>query len=280
MGTDIMNINIPPTPVSPEDLLAMTLVFPGPQILDVRRDPAFAAAETSLPRALRRDPEAVEAWANDLEPHREVVTACVHGHQVSQGVAAALAQRGFRVRYLAGGIEGWASLGLPTAPKPGSPGVWVTRARPKIDRIACPWLIRRFIDPDARLLYVPPADVARVAQATGGTAFDVPDAPYTHEGENCSFDRFVERHRAQDHALALLARIVRGADTERPDLHAAAAGLFAMSLGLSALFEADDRAALRYGMVMYDALYLWCRDLQAETHRWSPGLVSPVGAAQ
>lgn len=217
-----MDVSHAPTPISPEDLVAMTCAFPGPQILDVRRDSAFTAAETSLPGALRRDPEAVDAWSGDLEPHREVVTACVHGHQVSQGVAAALAAKGFRVRYLAGGIDGWTSLGFPTVPKPGSPTVWITRARPKIDRIACPWLIRRFVDPDARILYVPSAEVERVAQATGGTAFDVPGAPYTHENESCSFDMFVARHRNQDAALAILARIVRGADTERPDFHPAA----------------------------------------------------------
>lgn len=273
-----MDVSHAPTPISPEDLVAMTCAFPGPQILDVRRDSAFTAAETSLPGALRRDPEAVDAWSGDLEPHREVVTACVHGHQVSQGVAAALAAKGFRVRYLAGGIDGWTSLGFPTVPKPGSPTVWITRARPKIDRIACPWLIRRFVDPDARILYVPSAEVERVAQATGGTAFDVPGAPYTHENESCSFDMFVARHRNQDAALAILARIVRGADTERPDFHPAASGLFAASLGLALLFESDDRATLRHGMVLYDALYLWCRDLQTETHRWS--FVGSAGAKQ
>ena len=261
-------------PILAEELLAATLAFPGPQILDVRRDAAFTAAAQSLPRAIRRDPEAVPAWAGALEAHRPVIAFCVHGHEVSQGVAAALAARGLAARYLEGGIEGWAALGLPLAGKPGRPSLWVTRARPKVDRVACPWLIRRFLDPDARLLFVPPAEVARVAEATGATAFDIPDAPYTHEGEGCSFDAFVARHRPQDEALALLARIVRGADTERPDLHPAAGGLFAAALGFSALIT-EDHALLRHAFPLYDALYLWCRDLQDEAHRWPPAMQAP-----
>ncbi len=256
--------------LSPEALFAASLGFPGPQILDARRAAALAQATRSLPRALPRDPEAVGAWAGALERHRPVAVYCVHGHEVSQGVAAALVARGFDAAYLAGGIEGWEALGLPLAARPGRPSVWVTRARPKVDRVACPWLIRRFLDPDARILFVPPAEVAATAEATGGTAFDIPGAPYTHEGEGCSFDAFVARHRPEDPALALLARIVRGADTERPDLHPASAGLFAAALGFSALI-ADDQALLRHAFPLYDALYLWCRDLQGEAHRWPPG---------
>jgi len=257
------------SPVSPESLFAATLGFPGPQILDVRPDAAFATAEHALPCALRRDPGSVIAWAGTLELHRPVVACCLHGHAASQEVSAALAGRGLAAHYLEGGIEGWAALGLPLAPKPGRPSVWVTRARPKVDRVACPWLLRRFVDPDARILFVPPTEVARVAEATGGTAFDIPDAPYTHEGEGCSFDAFLTRHRPDDPALALLARIIRGADTERPDLHPAAGGLFAAALGFSALIP-DDHALLRHAFPFYDALYLWCRDLQQEVHRWSP----------
>jgi rhodanese-related sulfurtransferase len=256
------------TPISPEELYALMQGFPGPQRLDVRREPAFAAGSHSLPGALRRDHEAVAAWAGTLDPHRLVVAACVHGHAVSAGVAAALAARGIAARYLEGGIEGWASLGLPTAPKPETPSLWVTRARPKVDRIACPWFIRRFMDADARFLFVATADVARVAAETGGTAFDTPDAPYTHDGALCSFDAFVARHRPDDAALARLALIVRGADTDAHALHPAAAGLFAASLGLSALFT-DDHAQLRAALPLYDALYSWCRDLQREAHQWT-----------
>ena len=116
-----------------------------------------------------------------------------------------------------------------------------------------------------------------MAQATGGTSFDIPGASFTHDGENCSFDMFVERYRKEDDALAILSKIVRGADTARADLHPAAHGLFALSLGLAGLFDNDDRATLRYGMVMYDGLYRWCRDLQSETHQWT---ANPVALAR
>ena len=140
---------------------------------------------------------------------------------------------------------------------------WVTRARPKIDRIACPWLIRRFIDPAAEFLYVPAADVMRVAEERDATPFDVPGVEFGHHGERCSFDAFVARYKPGDPALARLAEIVRGADTGRPELTAQSPGLLAISHGLSAVF-ADDHEMLRHGMVVYDALYAWCR---AETRR-------------
>jgi hypothetical protein len=135
---------------------------------------------------------------------------------------------------------------------------WVTRERPKIDRIACPWLIARFIDPDAEFLYVPAADVVKTARETGATPFDMPNVDYGHHGDKCSFDAFVERHRLTDPALLRLAEIVRGADTGRPDLTAQSPGLLAISQGLSAVF-ADDHEMLRHGRVVYDALYAWCQ---------------------
>ncbi|WP_144182578.1 chromate resistance protein ChrB domain-containing protein [Elioraea rosea] len=260
-------------PLPAERLLAAMAGFPGPQILDVRRDAAFAASTTSLPGALRRDPDAIGSWIATLEPQRPVVAVCVGGHAVSQAVASALARSGLAATYLAGGIAGWESLGFPLSSKPGPAPVFVTRERPKIDRIACPWFIRRFIAADARFVYAPAPEVARIAEEIGGTAFDIPGAPYTHVGEGCSFDAFVERHRPDDQALRILADIVRGADTEKPALHAAATGLLALSLGLSALAGEGDALALRHGMVMYDALYLWARDCQAEQHRWPPRMV-------
>jgi hypothetical protein len=139
--------------------------------------------------------------------------------------------------------------------------MWVTRERPKIDRIACPWLIARFIDPKAEFLYVPSAKVMDAAKETGATPYDVPNVEYGHHGEKCSFDAFVERHHLTDPALQRLALIVRGADTSRPDLTAQSPGLLAISQGLSALFS-DDHEMLRHGMVLYDALYAWC---QAQT---------------
>lgn len=146
---------------------------------------------------------------------------------------------------------------------------WVTRERPKIDRIACPWLIQRFIDPAAEFLYVPAGEVLRVAAETGATPYDIPGVAMSHVGELCSFDAFLAKHRLDDPALDRLAVIVRGADTSRPDLTPQSAGLYAISLGLSRVF-ADDHEMLRHGLVMYDALYAWCRDAQAETHAWPP----------
>ena len=146
---------------------------------------------------------------------------------------------------------------------------WVTRERPKIDRIACPWLVARFIDPEPEFLYVPASDVARVARDTGATAYDVPGVELTHVGDHCSFDALLAKYGLDDPALAQLALIVRGADTSRLDLAPQAAGLYAVSLGLSNLF-ADDHEMLRHGMVVYDALYAWCRSCQGETHNWPP----------
>ena len=135
---------------------------------------------------------------------------------------------------------------------------WVTRARPKIDRIACPWLIQRFIDPEAEFLYVPAAEVLRVAAQTGATPYDVPGVEMGHVGERCSFDAFVSKYGLADPALARLAAIVRGADTDCLDLTPQSAGLYAISLGLSRC-HADDHAMLAHGLVMYDALYAWCK---------------------
>lgn len=146
---------------------------------------------------------------------------------------------------------------------------WVTRERPKIDRIACPWLILRFIDRDAEFLYVPAPEVARVAAATGATPYDIPGVEMSHVGELCSFDAFLARYRLDDAALQQLATIVRGADTSRLDLAPQAPGLYALSLGLSHVF-ADDHEMLRHGLVMYDALYAWCSACQSETHNWPP----------
>jgi hypothetical protein len=146
---------------------------------------------------------------------------------------------------------------------------WVTRERPKIDRIACPWLILRFIDPDAEFLYVPATDVLAVATREGATPYDIPDVEFSHVGELCSFDAFLGKYDLDDPALRQLAVIVRGADTSRLDLAPQSAGLFAISLGLSAC-HADDHEMLKHGLVLYDALYAWCRSCQGETHGWPP----------
>jgi hypothetical protein len=147
---------------------------------------------------------------------------------------------------------------------------WITRERPKIDRIACPWLIRRFIEPEAEFVYVPMEKVFDVAREIGATPYDIPGAePFSHDGDLCSFDAFIRHYKLTDPALNHLAVIVRGADTARPDLAPQAAGLHAISLGLSANIP-DDHAMLERSMVIYDALYIWCRDLQHEVHNWKP----------
>ena len=147
---------------------------------------------------------------------------------------------------------------------------WVTRERPKIDRIACPWLVRRFVEPDAEFLYVPTERVFEVAKETGATPYDIPGAdPFSHVGELCSFDAFIKHYGLDDPALRRLAVIVRGADTARHDLAPEASGLHAISMGLSANI-ADDHAMLEQGMVIYDALYAWCRDAAGEIHNWKP----------
>jgi hypothetical protein len=146
---------------------------------------------------------------------------------------------------------------------------WVTRERPKIDRVACPWLIERFIDKDAEFLFEAPKDVVRIAAETGGIPYDVEGVELTHDGPLCSFDAIIKKYGLDDPALNDLARIVRGADTERLDLEPQCAGLLAISLGLSRLFS-DDHEQLRHGFVIYDALYAWLREARSERHTWNP----------
>jgi len=134
---------------------------------------------------------------------------------------------------------------------------WITRERPKIDRIACPWLILKFIDPQAEFLYVPASEVLNIAQATGAIPYDVPDVELGHLGEACSFDAFLQKYALQTPALQRLAAIVRAADTGQLASVPQAAGLYAISHGLSQIFQ-DDQAMLKYGLIMYDALYAWC----------------------
>jgi rhodanese-related sulfurtransferase len=263
--------------ISPNRLNELRGGFPPPLVIDLRRNAAFDAADDVVPGAIRREPDGLAEWAREIEIGRPIVVYCANGHEVSRQAAAELRARGFTAAYLEGGIAGWSERSLPLAPKPAVPTLWVTRERPKIDRIGCPWLIRRFIDPDARFLYVPTEAVLKTAASTGAIPYDIPGVEFSHEGERCSFDAFIRRYALHDPALAALADIVRGADTSRLDLTAQSAGLFAISLGLSAVF-ADDQRMLRHGIVVYDALYAWCRSLQDETHNWPPVMPTPSGA--
>lgn len=153
---------------------------------------------------------------------------------------------------------------------------WITRERPKIDRIACPWLISRFIDREPEFLYVPKEDVLKVAKENGAVPYDIPDVELTHDGELCSFDAFLKKYELEDAALRQLALIVRGADTDRLDLAAQAAGLLAITLGLSHNIR-DDYEMLKQGMIIYDALYAWCKSCQDEKHNWPSAPMDKVG---
>jgi rhodanese-related sulfurtransferase len=256
--------------VTPSELRSLMGGAIPPIVIDVRRNETFRAAPDLIRGALRRDPARVADWVKTLPAASNVVVYCVRGHEVSQGAAKALAAAGIRAAYLEGGIERWREEGGERFGKPrDSSSRWVTRERPKVDRIACPWLVRRFVDPEAEFLYVPPKEVLRVAAERDAVPYDIPDVPFSHDGELCSFDAFVKFFGLKDPALADLALIVRGADTNRPDLAPQAAGLAALSLGLSRIFK-DDLEMLEHGMTMYDALYTWCKEGKQEVHTWNP----------
>ncbi len=238
---------------------------------DVRRRVRFESSGETIPGAPWRDPDQIEAWSRHMASGRTVVVTCIHGREVSQNAAAALRKRGLEARYLEGGFEAWRAAGHPIVRQtpPAKGGTWITRERPKIDRIACPWLVRRFHDPEAKFAYVPSERVLPEAEATGAIPYDVPGVEFSHDGELCSFDVMLRRLGLIEPALKDLALIVRGADTGRLDLAPEAAGLLAISLGLSAMF-ADDHEMLRHGMTVYDALYAWLKTARGETHGWPP----------
>ncbi len=246
-----------------------------PVLIDVCTDGDFACDPRLIPGAVRKSHKDVAEWAADFAG-REVVVICHKGLKLSEGVAAWLRHAGAQARNLEGGVLAWADAGLPmvvTARMPprnaAGATLWVTRARPKIDRIACPWLIRRFIDPAAVFLFVSPQEVRGVADRFGATSFDVEgeDQFWSHRGELCTLDVMIEEFGLASAPLNRLAAIVRGADTARLDLAPEAAGLLAISLGLSRMFS-DDIAQLEAGMPVYDALYRWCSDATGETHNW------------
>jgi rhodanese-related sulfurtransferase len=245
--------------IFPNELHARLGTASAPIAVDVRRA-VPSPSDRLIVSAFHRPPDEVARWSN-LALGRPVVGYCRQGHEVSQGVAAALRAAGIGALYLEGGFAGWIKNGLPTRRNIGAtPGKWVTRERPKIDRIACPWLIRRFIDPGAEFIYVPENQVLAAAKEIGATPCDIKGVEFTHEGERCSFDTILRVFDIKDPALDHLADIVRGADTSRHDLTPQCGDLFAISLGLSANFP-DDHEMLKHGMVM-------CRSLQAETHNW------------
>lgn len=262
-----------PTIITAQQLARRIGLPDSPALIDVRTDEDAAADPRLIPSAIRRGHADVASWASGYAG-RDVVVVCQRGLKLSQGVAAWLRHAGANAESLEGGFLAWREAGLPllatgAMPPRNASGstLWVTRARPKVDRIACPWLIRRFVDPSAIFLFVAPSEVAAVADRFAATPFDIEGVFWSHRGEHCTFDVMLDEFGLHAAALDRLALIVRGADTARPDLAPEAAGLLAASLGLSRMHR-DDLVQIEAGMALYDAFYRWARDATDETHNW------------
>jgi rhodanese-related sulfurtransferase len=262
--------------ISAKDLWNLIATPVAPLIVDVRRQEAYALSPQLLPGAIWRDAGKTAQWSGEFDRTRPIVVACKAGHEMSQMAVALLRADAFDARVLDGGYGGWANADLPFVAKPEldriapqRPSLWVTRRRPKLDRVACPWLIRRFLDPEARIHFVDPDQVPNVARESGAIPFDIKDVELSHEGERCTFDTMLKLFGLEaEPSLARLALIVRGADTARPDLAPEAAGLHAIALGLSALAGDDDHGLLQRGFLVYDALFAWLRFAADERHNW------------
>jgi rhodanese-related sulfurtransferase len=261
------------TSISSDKLSRLIGTANAPALVDVRIDEDFAADPSLIPGASRRSHSNVQDWAGGLSG-KSVVVICHKGQKLSEGTAAWLRHNKIAAEILEGGHVGWKQAELPTVPADKIPGrdtrgrtIWVTRSRPKIDRIACPWLIRRFIDPAAVFLFVAPAEVSAVAERFEATPFDVENVFWSHRGEFCTFDVMAQEFGLSSPPLDRLATMVRAADTARLDLSPEAPGLLAASLGLSRMYD-DDLEQLSAGMLLYDAFYRWCRDAAKETHNW------------
>ena len=262
-----------PNTITPDKLNRLIGTPNAPLIIDVRIDDDFNADPVLLPCSFRKSHKTAENWAREYAG-KEVVVTCQKGLKLSHGSAAWLRHAGADAVSLEGGFEAWKLAGLPLVPMASLPPrsaqsstVWVTRSRPKIDRIACPSLIKRFVDPHAVFLFVAASEVRDVADRFQATAFDIEDTYWSHDGERCTFDKMVNVFGLAHEPMLRLATIVRAADTARLDLAPEAAGLLAVSLGLSRMYS-DDLAQLEAGMLVYDALYRWCRDATDETHNW------------
>ncbi len=260
-----------PTEITVAQLSRIIGLPSAPRLVDVRTDEEFRADPRVIPGAQHRDYRDKSSWADTYVDH-PVVVYCRQGLTLSQGTAAWLRYRDIDAQTLEGGYEDWiksrqpliCSEKLPARDEIGRT-VWVTRARPKVVRIACPWLIRRFIDPRAIFLFVAPSEVSGVAHRFNATPFDAEGAFWSDRGDTCTFDVMLEEFGLTLDALARLALIVRGADTGRLDLTPQSAGLLAASLGFSRMYR-DDLAQLEAAMALYDAYYRWCRDATEETH--------------
>ena len=264
----------PATAITADQLRARIGTPRAPRLFDVCRQEAYAQCERVIAGSRWRNHMLADVWGRELDPAHEIVVACVHGHNVSQIAAAKLRSLGLNARFLVGGTEGFIANGGPSVlrkPLPqaldGKPSRWVTREAPKIDRLACPWFIRRFLDPEAEIIYVEAEWVKDIAEELDAMAFDVEGVTFGHRGELCSFDAFLDHFAVEDESLRYIARIIRGADTARLELEPQCAGLAALSLGISALHD-DDLAALDHGIALYDSLYAWARNARQEDHDW------------
>jgi rhodanese-related sulfurtransferase len=251
-----------------------------PTVVDVCRDEDFASDQSLIPAAFRHPFDQLSLLLPELRGLR-VVVVCEDGKALSHSAAAMLRAWGIAAETLEGGRQAWRQAGevmvrASKIPRPAgsTKGLWVTRQRPKIDRIACPWLIRRFVDPRAEFLFVPPAQVLAVAEELDATPFDVEGVFWSHRGDHCTFDTMLEEFGLGSEPLQRLADIVRGADTNRHDVAPQAAGLLAVSLGLSRMFR-DDLEQLEAGMLIYDSLYRWARDAVDEGHDWPAAVSRP-----
>lgn len=265
-----------PNAITQRQLLRLIGTPQAPVLLDIRTLPDFDEDPVLIPGAVRQDVTDIEG-AQQKAQNTSCVIICQKGKKLSQGIASWLQSTGIRAEYLEGGMYGWRALtGAPCVPmvvlppKVGDSTLWVTRHRPKIDRIACPWLVRRFVDPNARFLFVSPPEVENVAAAFGATPFDVEGAEFGHVNDNCTFDTMLDKFGLQTEPLQRMAKIIRAADTNQHDQAPEAAGLLALSVGLSRQYR-DDQAQLTAGINLYDALYRWARDGFDEGHEWPQG---------
>ena len=245
-------------------------------LIDIRTDPDFEEDPRLVPGSFRRPHTDIDGISQLIE-NLPCVIICQKGKKLSQGVVSWLCGLGQRAEYLEGGIHAWIDLPgamlVPMATLPpvtGGSTLWVTRHRPKIDRIACPWLIRRFVDRQARFLFVSPAEISGVSDHFGATPFDVENTFWSHRGEACTFDTMLDEFGLRSPALDRMATVIRAADTNRHDIAPEAAGLLALSVGLSRQYR-DDQEQLKAGLHLYDALFRWARDGFEEGHDWPGG---------
>lgn len=260
--------------ISPTQLMRLIGTPDAPALIDVCIDPDFMADPRVIPTARRCPHTDITSLIDELRGKNSVVI-CQKGLKLSHGAAALLRANGCAAQVLEGGNFAWRDAGLPliphaAIPEPANGTIWVTRHRPKIDRIACPWLIRRFVDPQAKFLFVPPSEVLAIAEKFAATPFDIEGGFWSHRGDNCSFDTILDEFDLHTTALDRLADVIRAADTDTHEAAPQAAGLLAVSVGFSRMYR-DDGQQLEAAMPVYDALYRWARDGFSETHDWPAG---------